>query len=393
MSRWSDCNLVKKKKFMFTKKSLNSLVVLLALFAGRVAAAEPAASGATNAPAKPLTPTDLFGDDLVAKGKGFEVKRSQFDDALISLKASFAARNQKLSPEQTAALEAGVLDSLIQMKLLLTKATEADRARGLEDSGKRFEMVRTNAGSEESLARQLKAVGLTPEELRKNWSEEATAKAVLERELNVKVSDEEIKKFYDDNPSKFEQPEMVRASHILLSTRDANSQELPVEDKAAKRKQAEALLKRARAGEDFTKLADQYSEDPGVKQNHGEYTFPRASADPQRAMVPEFEIAAFSLKTNEVSDIVTTQFGYHIIKLSEKIPAQKIELAKVSARVKDYLSQEQVRKLAPDYLAKVRKEASVEILDQKLKERLNAMEQAAAQSASAIGTNPAAKKD
>ena len=81
----------------------------------------------------------------------------------------------------------------------------------------------------------------------------------------------------------------------------------------------EGLLKRARAGEDFAKLAKEYSEDPGSKDKGGEYKFPRGQ------MVPEFEAAAFSLGTNQVSDIVTTRFGYHIIKLSEKIPARKVE--------------------------------------------------------------------
>ena len=98
------------------------------------------------------------------------------------------------------------------------------------------------------------------------------------------------------------------------------------EQKAAKRKEMEGLLKRARAGEDFAKLAKEYSEDPGSKDKGGEYTFPRGQ------MVPEFEAAAFSLNTNQVSDIVTTRFGYHIIKLSEKIPAQKVEFAKVAVR-------------------------------------------------------------
>jgi parvulin-like peptidyl-prolyl isomerase len=123
----------------------------------------------------------------------------------------------------------------------------------------------------------------------------------------------------------------------------------------------EGILKRARDGEDFAKLAKENSEDPGSKDKGGEYTFPRGQ------MVPEFEAAAFSLKTNQVSDIVTTQFGYHIIKLSEKIPAKKVEFEKVSTEITDYLKQQQTQKQLPDYISKLKKESGLEILDEKLK--------------------------
>src|SRR5262249_35491684 len=198
--------------------------------------------------------------------------------------------------------------------------------------------IKTRVGGEEALNRQLKAVGTTQDDLRNKMMDESTAQSVLERELNIKITDADVKKFYDDNPAKFEQPEMVRASHILIGIRDADGKELPEDKRAAKRKDAEAILKRARAGEDFAKLAKENSEDPGSTDKGGEYTFSRGQ------MAPEFEAAAFSLKTNEVSDIVTTQYGYHIIKLNEKIPAKKVELAKVSPNIKDYLAQEQMRK-------------------------------------------------
>src|SRR5204862_2270235 len=82
---------------------------------------------------------------------------------------------------------------------------------------------------------------------------------------------------------------------------------------------------------------------------------------------PEFEAAAFSLNTNQISDIVTTQFGYHIIKLSEKIPAKKMEFAKVAPDIKEGLKQQAMQKLIPDYMDKLKKENNVEILDEKLK--------------------------
>jgi peptidyl-prolyl cis-trans isomerase C len=331
------------------------------------AAAEPA-KPADTAPTKAAPKINaLFEDPVVAKGKGIEIKRSQVDDAISGLRSNFAARGQNLSSEEIVRAQPQVLERLIQVKLLLAKATDADKTEARDSTTKRIDAIKARYGNDENLERQLKAAGTNQEELRSKMIEESTAQAVLERELNVAATDDEVKKFYDDNPAKFEQPEMVRASHILLSTRDSESnKELSDDQKAAKRKLAQELLKRARAGEDFAKLAKQYSEDPGSKDKGGEYQFPRGQ------MVPEFEAAAFSLKTNEVSEIITTQFGYHIIKLSEKIPAKKVELTKVAPDVKEYLKQQQMQKKEPEvkeFMAKLEKEADVKILDEQFKRK------------------------
>src|SRR5262249_17793464 len=157
------------------------------------------------------------------------------------------------------------------------------------------------------------------------------AEAVLDRELKNKItiSDERLKKYYDDNPKNFEQPESVRASHVLLSTKDpVTRQDLSAEQKNVKKATAEKVLARAKKGEDFTALVKEFSEDPGSKERDGEYTFSRGQ------MVPEFEAAAFSLNPNQISDIVTTMYGFHIIKLLEKIPAKKLDFAKVSDQLR-----------------------------------------------------------
>lgn len=336
----------------------------LALAPGMAATSTPTPADA-GAPAKSGPKiSDLFPDEVVAKGKGVSIKRSQLDDAMVSIKSTFAARGQDLPPDEMNHLEQQVLDRLIQVQLLLQKATDQDKAIGKEVCQKRMDAFRTRAGSEEAFTRQLKSVGTSPQELQSKMTDESTAEAVLERELNIKVSDEAVKKFYDDNPSKFEQPEMVRASHILIGTRDEANKELPEDQKSAKHKKAEDVLKRARAGEDFAKLAKENSDDPGSKDKGGEYQFARGQ------MVPEFETAAFSLKTNQISDIVTTTYGYHIIKLSEKIPAKKIELAKVAPDVKEYLKQQDMKNHQQDlqsYLDKLKKDSGIEILDENLK--------------------------
>jgi peptidyl-prolyl cis-trans isomerase C len=347
-----------------TNKSLAAILAAIGLAAANSLAAT--ATPDTAPAAKPGSKlSELFPDAVVAKGKGVEVKRSQLDDAMVSIKSTFAARGQDIPPDEMNRLEQQILDRLIQIQILLLRANDSDRAIGKETSAKRLDAIKARAGSEEVLNRQLKSVGTTTQELQTKMTEESTAQVVLERELKINVSDEDVKKFYDDNPSKFEQPETVRASHILLSTKDPDTnKDISDDKKAEKRKKANELVKRARAGEDFAKMAKEYSEDPGSKDKGGEYQFARGQ------MVPEFETAAFTLKTNEVSDVVTTQYGYHVIKLYEKIPAKKVELAKVAPEVKEFLKQQQAQKRQQDlqeYIDKLKKESNVEILDPSLK--------------------------
>jgi peptidyl-prolyl cis-trans isomerase C len=344
-------------------KLFAALLALGSISIGQIGAATPGTAPAS--PATKSTSADLFPEAVVAKGKGIEVKRSQLDDAMVSIKSTFTARGQDIPPDEVTRIEQQVLDRLIQIQILLQKATDSDKAAGKETCTKRLDAIKARAGSEEALNRQLKSVGTSPEELQAKMLEESTAQVVIEREMKINVSDNEVQKFYDDNPSKFEQPEMVRASHILLATRDPETnKELTEDQKAAKHKKAEDVLKRAKAGDDFAKLAKENSDDPGSKEKGGEYQFARGQ------MVPEFEAAAFSLKTNQVSDIVTTQFGYHIIKLNEKMPAKKVELAKVAPEIKDYLKQQQLQKRQQDlqeYMQKLKKDFNVEVLDESLK--------------------------
>jgi peptidyl-prolyl cis-trans isomerase C len=338
-------------------------VALLSLtFSGAAGAATPAPSeGATTNNGASRNSSELFPDEVVARAKGIEIKRSQLDRELVRLKAQALGAGQRIAPEHVNMLEPRVLDQLIQLRLLNNRASEADKVLGRETAEKRLAEARTRLGSEELFNARLKAESLTAEDLLARWTEAATADSVIKREIAVQVSDADVTKFYNENPARFEQPEMVRASHILFSTVDEQRKDLPEEKKVEKRKLAEQVLKRARAGEDFAALAKQYSEDPGSKDRGGEYTFPRGQ------MVPEFEATAFSLATNQISEIVTTQFGYHIIKLSEKLPAQKVNLEKIRPDLREALVAQEIQKQLPSYVKKLQQEAGLEILDPALK--------------------------
>ena len=168
----------------------------------------------------------------------------------------------------------------------------------------------------------------------------------------TKVSDDELKAYYQQNIDQFKVQNRVHVEHILFKTVGKTDAEV-----AEIQKTAEGVLKKVKSGGNFEELAKQYSEDPGSKDKGGEYTFPRGR------MVPEFEAAAFSLKTNQISEIVETQYGYHIIKLLEKYPAKKDQFAEVEPRIKEYLVGKEAEKSLPAYLDRIKAEAGVKLID------------------------------
>jgi parvulin-like peptidyl-prolyl isomerase len=316
----------------------------------------------------------LFGDPVIAKGNGFEIKRSDLDEVMIGIKSAAAARNEPIPPEQLTGIEATMLSRLIQIQLLLQEATDADKAEGKAKAELQISNLLERAGSQETFERQLKAIGMSLDELRLKVGQEAVAMATLPRELGVSVAPAETKTFYDGHPAEFQQPEMVRVRHILILTMDpATRAPLPADQVQAKHKQIDDLLKRLNAGEDFSALAKQYSEDPGSKDSGGELPpFARG-----QNIAPEFEAAAFSLATNQISDVVTTSYGFHIIQLLDKVPAKKVDYALVGDKIKDFLLQQKIEKLAPPYLSNLKKAAGVEILDADLKAAVAAVDAAA----------------
>jgi peptidyl-prolyl cis-trans isomerase D len=143
--------------------------------------------------------------------------------------------------------------------------------------------------------------------------------------LKVAVPPSDIQRYYNDNLQQYQTPEQVRASHILLQTAG--------KDEAAVRAQAEGILQKVKAGADFAALARSVSEDEGSKANGGDLDY-----FSRGRMVPEFETAAFAMEPGQVSDLVKSQFGFHIIKVVDKRPAVTRALDDVRPQIQEILS-------------------------------------------------------
>lgn len=183
----------------------------------------------------------------------------------------------------------------------------------------------------------------------------------LKKEITdkVEVSEEDLKAYYEGHKDDFKMSEMVRARHILIRTDPSATDE----EKNKAKEKAEEILMKIKAGEDFAKLATDVSDDTATKINGGELGF-----FSKGKMVKPFEDAAFSLKPGEVSGIVETQFGYHIIKVEEKKESgiELFDSAKEKFRQK--LFQERTRIKFAEFIEKAMKEANIELYPEKLLE-------------------------
>ena len=304
---------------------------------------------------------ELFDDPVIAKGKGLLIRESDVEEAFVAHKAAAAAMGQRAPEALEGAMKEQILQKMIATKLILARATPQDLDEGKLTAARMIADGREKAGSEASYRRRLLAVGSSVEKYETEILEQAIVQAVIDRELRKKeiVGDAEVRKYYEEHPDLYQEPARARVQHILFATRKIPSGEpLSLPERAAKKAVAEKAAARARAGEDFGKLVAELSEDPESKPKGGELTFARGKS----VVPPQFEAAAFSLEPGKVSDPVLTVFGYHIIKLIEKIPADVVPFERVEDRIRQGMQRDAVQKKLPEFISKLREDAGVEVL-------------------------------
>jgi parvulin-like peptidyl-prolyl isomerase len=172
----------------------------------------------------------------------------------------------------------------------------------------------------------------------------------------IEVAEDDIKLYYSTKKDEFKSPEMVSARHILIR---ANI-DTPEADLKTLKEKAEGILKRAKAGEDFAKLAAEFSDDASKTKGGDLGYFPRGKA------VQPFEDAAFAMKPGDVSDLVQTKFGYHIIKLEGRKEAEFKPLEEVRNKIKQNILESRISAQTAEYLYQALKDAMAELFPEKL---------------------------
>jgi peptidyl-prolyl cis-trans isomerase C len=213
-----------------------------------------------------------------------------------------------------------------------------------------IDKIEQRFGTAEAFAAQLKAQGVEYSEMKTKMKEGMLVQQLIEKNAKFEpVTDQSIQAFYDENPNFFSRPEQVRASHILLKVKEDGSDKDTVTAKLVD------LKARAEKGENFATLAKENSEGPSAPRGGDLGLFGRGR------MVPAFETSAFSMKAGEVSDVIETQFGLHILKVFEKFDAGVTPLAEIKDRLQGYLENMNRGKATQAYVESLRSAAKVDV--------------------------------
>ncbi len=329
------------------RKSLALLLVLAPM-----AAYAQAPAPASKKPASPVDEGNL--PEVVAKVNGVDIKKTELTTVVDTLKAQLQLVGQSVPADKKDEMYRGLLEDLINRELLAQEASKAKISVPDAELETFVQEFKDRFPSEEVFQRALKEQGISEAQLKIDVRKEMQIKKLLDKEVFAKaaVDDAAIKKFYKDNPDKFQEPEQVKASHVLVSVEKTADEKT----RAAAKKEAEQVLKDAKAGKDFAALAKEHSDDPGSKDNGGDLGyFPRGE------MVPQFEEAAFKLEKNQFSDVVETPYGFHVIKVVDKKAPKMRALDEVKERVGGFLQEQKAQELAKVYLENLRKKAKVQI--------------------------------
>lgn len=233
-----------------------------------------------------------------------------------------------------------VLDELILVRLVEQEADAQGVAVTQEDVDAEIEVIAAQLGGMEQLEFILMQQGATIDRLAQDIERNVMIHRLIAPQ--VTVTDEEVRQFFDENEELFAQPEQVRARHILVDTRE----------------EAEELRQQLLDGADFAGLARAHSKDPGSGAAGGELGwFGRG------VMVAPFEQAAFALAVGDISEPVQSSFGYHLIKVEDRVEAQEAVFDdEIAGRIRDALVEEKVQEQLGPWLQALRIGADVEIL-------------------------------
>jgi len=289
---------------------------------------------------------------VVAVVNDESVKNTEYKQELDSTYQQFHRSGQLIDGSMYEQLKKEVRETLINLILLDQHSQELGIRIAMDQVEKHFQDAVAKYPSKADFKASLKEAGLTESDLRRRLKRTLAAEEVVKSHVapGIQITEEEVRTYYEDHPYEFEHDVLVHAAHILIKVRPFAEEK----DRQDARQRIMSIQEKIKAGEDFATLAKTYSEGPS-KVNGGDLGYFGTAK-----MVPAFETAAFSLKPGEVSDIVTTQFGFHLIKVYDRKPAGKVSFDEAEPQLKDRFYRERLNKALSDLVEELKSKAQIE---------------------------------
>lgn len=304
----------------------------------------------------PIKPNPLTTDPeaVVVRVNGEDITRGEVNEMMAMAMQRFGGQ---IPPEQLQAVQGQmygqIKDELINQKLLAAAVAAADIQIDEAEVTKTIDEIRTSLPEDLTLEAALEKEGQSIEMLQENIREDMAKRQLLEsKTADVQdATEEEAKEFYDSNPDQFAKPENVSASHILIKFDETDTDET----KAAKKAELEAIRQSIVAETvTFEDAATENSDCPSSAQGGSLGTFGKGR------MVPEFEVAAYTQEPGEIGDIIETQFGYHIIKVTDHQEEGTVDFEEAKEQLVVYLTNQKKQQAVLDYIASLRDSATIE---------------------------------
>jgi peptidyl-prolyl cis-trans isomerase C len=280
------------------------------------------------------------------------ITQAELDSQMNMVVDRLRASGRLPEVSQLDQLRSQVLENLIARELLYQESQKKGIKISQEAVNEQLINLKAQFPNEAEFNNALTRMNLTEASIKEKLARDLSLKKLIDDEVapGVKLSDIEIRAFYDNNPEAFKQPERVKASHIFNKvdpTADASQ-------KAEAKKKIDLVQAKLRKGEDFGALAKEYSEGPSGPEGGDLGYFTRGQ------MVKPFEDAAFAMKPGEVSGVVETKFGYHLIKVTDKKPEITMSYDDVKERLEEFLKQRKIQEEINVYVKRLEEKAKIE---------------------------------
>ncbi|MFO7962717.1 MAG: peptidylprolyl isomerase [Desulfobacterales bacterium] len=290
-------------------------------------------------------------NEVLATVNGAEITEKEFNVSLDFFEQRMALQNQEITDDQLSEVKKRILENMIDAELLLQAAKKEGYKLNEEAFQTQWSRVEERMKNDAEYKKHINDMNLSTGEMKEQIRRQMLIQEFVTQKFiePVSVSEDEITSYYEANKDSFHTPEQVKAGHILIKV----NPEADEKERAAAKEKIRDIQEQLKGGADFSALAQKYSQCPSKSDGGDLGFFSRGK------MVKPFEDAAFKLKEGEVSDIVATNFGFHLIKVTDRKEASTMTRDEAAPKIQSFLKQQKVQENVMSFLKEHREKADI----------------------------------